>query len=1001
MQRIDYISPAFQSTPSGHAVAGRAIAVFVVLLMGIVVAQPVAGQVPVQQVDGVASFDSPEALRAHLERSPNDFQARRQYADLLYEAGSYREAVGQYERFLQHMQGSPDTIQRYLIAIAGYPGDEARGVAAAEKYLAVYPTDHELYMRLGYFRMWQGNYDAAREAFGQALKLNPDHTLSQQGLAEASAGETLEQRLDNPPPAVAADPADYPQLDERRYRFIYDLLSYNRFFSAHEQLMLLAERHDGTQRWLELFSQIDNALVRATGNSPVYPIDRYRYLLAHQPDNLLVRYALVDEYLEKDRIEEAYRALLVPEHVDAQDAGYVHRLQMLDSRRNTWIQERILALEKQLAEEPDNERRISQLIGFFQIARRPEDAVELYRRWLTLHPELDGVRYQYARLLLDIGMYSDAMGEASTLLETNPENVEYLRLYVRITLACDVPLTDALARVNTYLETYPEDVDVLLDLSELHLQEDNPQEADMLLRRAFTFGLPQDRGRLLYLDRRIEQALRRDEIAQEVAMLGEARALAVQGNYDNAIVRFEDYFQLKGTRTRADMKEFAQLYSLSGDFETAASILEAIQRKGYTLSVAKEVARNRYYLGDHAGAIRELERVIEKNPRDAEAREFLQQVYLESLRYRQADSVYLSRVDRLAENSRLQAEFEERLIQRISLVERAIDTDFVGLVVPVSQYIRAKGSITSYEHWGQGLLTQVTLPAAPRPFMITAGLVSHFVNGTRRLLPGTPNTLTRINQVMAGSYFDLTPPVYSANAGYTNRLWLQFGVFDYSGARTIGFADLRFLKQVPNKYSASIGARSTEAALQLWSPAGGEFGLRLTQFDVKARSVDIMADSTLRVSGSLALNLVSGRADSTITRIGNNNGTDLRLEASYRILRNTYLGLSFNNIHYQNTLETYFSPRGYQAYDIWVEYEREVWTQWFLRTRATTGLVSYRRGAFAMRLESDLIYRFNPHLSLSLSGSGGYSVRFLDGQQFLRDEGFKTFVFAGALYWTL
>ena len=151
----------------------------------------------------------------------------------------------------------------------------------------------------------------------------------------------------------------------------------------------------------------------------------------------------------------------------------------------------------------------------------------------------------------------------------------------------------------------------------------------------------------------------------------------------------------------------------------------------------------------------------------------------------------------------------------------------------------------------------------------------------------------------------------------------------------------------------------------------------------------------------MAVNFVKGRPDSTLTRIGNNVGSDLRLEASYRIIKNTYLGLSFNNIHYQNTLETYFSPRNYQAYDIWIEYEREVFSQWFWRSRATSGLVSYRRGAFAARLESDLIYRFNPHLSFNLSASAGYSVRFIDGQQVLRDEGFKTFVFSGALYWTL
>lgn len=976
----------------------------IVVTSGIHMLMPaVHAQVPVIEdlEQGTPAYKGPEMLQQHLEEFPNDLQARRQYADILFEVGRYREAANQYERFLQHLQGSPDTIQRYLIAIAGYPGEEARGVAAAEKYLSIYPTDHDIYMRLGYFQLWQGNFRPAIQAFEQALQLNPDHTPSQEGLANAQAGVTLLQRLENPPPTTVSDPSEYPQLDERRYRFIYDLLSYNRYFAAYEQLMLLAERHDGTQRWLELFSKIDNALVREIGSSPVYPIDRYRYLLAHQPDNVVARYALVDEYIDYDRIEEAYRVLLAPDHVDSQDADYIHRLQMLDTRRNTWIKDRIVELEKQLAEDPDDEAKIERLITLFQIARRPEDAVELYRRWLSLHPELTGIRYLYARLLMDIGVYGDAKEEVEGLLISDPSDVRFIRLYVRIIMACDAPVAIAYDLLNNYLDQYPDDVDVILDLSELYLQQDNPQEADVLLRRAFTKGEPADRSRLLYLDRRIEQALRRKELARQASMLAEARAMATQGQYATAIERYESYFAMKGTHTRRDMQEFAQLYSLSGDYTQAASILQAIQNKGYTVAVAKEIARNRYYLGDHSGAIIELEEVVAQNPRDAEAREFLQQIYLESQRYGLADSVYLSRVARLAENSKLKADFEERLIERISLIERSIDTDFVGLVVPISQYIRAKGSISSYEHWGQGLMTQVTLPATPRPFMITAGLVSHFVNGTRRLLLGTPLTLSRINQVMAGSYFDLSAPAYAANAGYTNRIWLQFGVFDYEGARTVGFADLRYLKRDPGKYNASLGVRSTEGALHLWSPAGGEFGLRLTQFSAKGKSLNIMADSTLRVSAELNVNLVKGRPDSTLTRIKHNTGTELRLEASYRVLRNTYLGLSFTNIDYKHSLETYFSPQSYQAYDIWMEYEREVFSQWYWRSRATAGLVSYRRGAFGARLESELIYRFNPHLSLSVGGSGGYSVRFLDGREVLRDEGFKTFVFSGALYWTL
>jgi len=433
----------------------------------------------------------------------------------------------------------------------------------------------------------------------------------------------------------------------------------------------------------------------------------------------------------------------------------------------------------------------------------------------------------------------------------------------------------------------------------------------------------------------------------------------------------------------------------------AIGILDALQEKSYSPVIAREIARNRYYLKDHAGAIMVLEELLARHPRDVESRDLLQQVYLETQRYAQADTVYYERVRQVAENTHLKASYEQLVNEQIRLVERAIDTDFVGLIVPVSEYTRAEGSITSYEHWAQGLLTQVTLPAEPRPFMITAGLVSHYLEGTRRLLLDTPHALTRVNQVTVGSYFDLTAPDFKTRLAYTNRIWMQFGVFDYAGTRTMGYADVRYLKQKPGRYALSLGARSTEGALALWSPAGGEFGLRLIQFDVKGRSSSILPDSTLRVRGSLALNLVKGRSDSTLAGIGRNAGTDFKLEVSYRVLRNTYLGLAFSNIDYRHTLDTYFSPSNYRSYDVWVEYEREIFGSLFWRTRGTAGLVSYRRGAFAARLESDLIYRFHPHLSFNLSSSAGYSIRFLDGQGSLRDDRFRMFMLSGALYWTL
>ena len=947
------------------------------------------------------AFENLTELERYLANRPGDHQARRQYADKLYVDGRFQEAAVQYEIFLQHLQGAPDTVHRYLMAIAGYPGDNWRGERAAEHYLGFYPTDHELLMRLGYFRLWQGKYNGAVEAFQQALRYRPDHEPSREGLGEAQAGIELRNRLDTPPPTDVSDPSEYPQLDERRYRFIYELLNHQRYFSAYEQLMLLADRHDHTNRWLALYTEIDRLLVEATGTTPAFPIDRYSYLLSLQPDNRIVRYALVDALIENDRLEEAYETLLTLDHVDVQDSGFIARLNTLDDWKADWLEERIERLEDELEIQPDNEATLSQLAAFYQVARRPEDALCIYERWLALEPDAHEVRFEYARLLLDLGRAREAHSDVEKLVMGDSLNIDYIRLFTRASLMEGGDEARAISLLQAHLNRNTNDVDVLLDLAEIYLSIDDPQQADLLLRRAFTLGEPSDRNRLLYLDRQIEQALRRHERRSWQLALANAREKAQHGNYEEAIAGYESYFELKGVRTRPVLEELARIYALSGDHTMAVSIFEALQQYGYTASVAKEIARNRYYLTDHAGAIEELEAVVQKNPRDFEARELLQQIYHEVQRFAQADTTYHAHITEMADNTRLEGSYSERLIERINLIERAINTDYVGLVVPVSQYIRARGSITDYEHWGQGLMTQVTLPAKPRPFMITAGLISHFLRGTRRLLPGTPFSIARVNQVMAGTYFDLTAPEYDRGAGYTNRLWLQLGLFDYAGSRTTGFWDLRYLKKKPDRYTASIGARSTEGAVTMWSPAGGEFGLRLTQFDADIRSVHILADSLIRVRADVAVNLVKGLRDSTLAGRRHNVGTDARFEASIRFLPHSYVGLAYSNIDYRYTLDTYFSPKSYLAYDLWLEYENEILEQWFWRFRGTSGLISYRRRSFAARVETDLIYRFSPHLSISISGSAGYSVRFVNGEESLRDNRFRTYLFTGALYWTL
>lgn len=955
-------------------------------------------QVPVRQTTLFSEKDL-AILQERIEENPNDYLARRQYADALYEFGRFREAADNYEVFLQHFQGAPDTIHRFLISIAGYAGDNLRGEKATAKYLTFYPSDHALYTRLGYFRLWQGKHEPSIEAFNQALKLNPGDFEAQKGIIEANAAISLNNRLSRNIPEVPSDSSSYPQLDERRYRFIQELMHYRRYSSAYDELMLLRERHDHTRRWLALYTEIDTALLSILGRTPAYPVDRYYYLLQHQPDNLAIRYNLVEEFIANNRIGEAYETLMTLDHVDPQDTIYLSLLNEIDGKKEDWLVGRIEEVEEQVAQDSADVSLLKELIDLYQFARRPEETLPLYEQWVSIDTST-AVQFQYTQALLDTGDYPRALAETEELLESSPLNIEYIQLYTRLALANRASVDRSIQLLDDYLDVEPEHVDALLDLSDLYLAKGNAPKADTLLRKGFTLGQPRDRYRLYLLDQKISMQLLSLEKQRQEYVLYQSQREAVAENYEEAIKLYLSYLDIKGIRTRQDLIELARLYSLSEDYLTALSILYELKEKGAPPTLLKEIARNRYYMADHSGAILELRTYIDAFPNDVEARSMLQQIYVEVQDFQEADSI-LTPIEQIADNSRLTRSFKRRVNERITLIERSISTDYVGLVVPVSRYTRAQGSITSYEHWAQGLLTQITMPADPRPFVLTAGLISHFLEGSRRLLPNTLSSLSRVNQVLVGSYFDLTEPPVGSSVGYRDRLLLNFGVFDYSGGRTTGFAEIYYLRHRPGKYTASVGWQNTEGGIALWSPAGGEFGLRLSQFETSLESDHILPDSLLRVRAEVDVNNVRGVADSTLTNRDKNNGVNVRLEASIRVLKNTYLGASLNGISYRNTLETYFSPSKYRAYDVWVEYEDELIGDWYFRTRLTSGIAFYRRSSFAARVEADVIYRFNQQLSFSLNTSAGYSVRFLDGEEALRDNRFRMALFSAALYWTL
>ncbi|MBO6574807.1 MAG: tetratricopeptide repeat protein [Rhodothermales bacterium] len=1170
------------------------------------------------------------SLRRLVEANPDNLAFLIRYADALFDARYWQEAADQYGLYLNRTQGTPDIVQRYLIAIANYPGDNALGEAVADEYVAIYTTDDDLWMRLGYFRLWQGNYAGALEACEQSLLLNPANAESRDCqlqarnpdviarsstypidvafrdvranpddrarryqlidllieaeryfearqqldiLADANRGQAEWQRRDRvveqglrvSPGALSTFPIDVktrallqnprqddvrfelidllvaddryfeaqqnlqylrnehgnserwrtrwedvsaelaklddggrsrlstypidvltrdlmvnpnqdqkrfelvellienrryfeadqnlavlaprhrrtnnwrrlnqraeaglraaerrrptpqqefivdrlyrelkatPGNDTKRFQLVDQLIKYDRYAEAYDQLVLLRDRHGEGRQWLSAFIKVDDGLVRA--GTPIYAIDRWTYRLMFDPSDSAVRFQLVDALAEEGRVAEALEILTDSRYTDVGNPGYQSRLRRIADLRFAIAEQRVAELEDRLVANPNDSAALREIADHYLVLGRDEEAFETYAALLSIEPGNDAMRADFAEALQSRGYYDQALMQADYLLDRQPDNTEFQRLFVLASIAQgDLDQLGEAYVTNLMDGPGSNDPELLLVLAEYRLLRGDVEAADNYVRMADALGDTRFSTRISTVHQLVSRERIRLAEAGRLDMLNEARRLAAARQFNRAIDAYEDYFEQQGRRSRSELKELAQVHTAAADYVTALSILNALQEQAWEYDVAKEIGRNQIYREDYSGALRTLEDLANRNPRDFEVRFLMADAYRELGLFTQAEAVYAD-AQRLADASEV---IEERsaaldVSMRQSLAQSGEwqGMDFAGIIVPVAEAVVARGGGTRYDRWAQGMQTHVTIPWGYGTVLM-AGVNSHFIDGTRQLIPNSPTTRGRINQIFAAGYRDLTPPEVEYNhASYTNRVSGEVGIFDYEGGRTVGFGGIRYWRQDPGVYRGSVGLRTSEGAIELWSPAGGEYNLRLTQLNIRGHVPSVMPDSTLRLSGNVSFNVVRDNFGNTGNSSDTNFGTNILLEGSYKILGQTWLGLTYYQIDYRSRTDLYFSPRNYASYDLFLEYEKNVPFQSYLRLRGAMGIVSRSSGFVSRRIEMDWIRRLATNWSFNMSGSLGQSTRSLGSGATSFIDRYNTFTVSAALSWTL
>ena len=173
------------------------------------------------------------------------------------------------------------------------------------------------------------------------------------------------------------------------------------------------------------------------------------------------------------------------------------------------------------------------------------------------------------------------------------------------------------------------------------------------------------------------------------------------------------------------------------------------------------------------------------------------------------------------------------------------------------------------------------------------------------------------------------------------------------------------------------------------------------RLDVTGSYVAALPDSLLRFGGRLAVNVVSDNLGLSAGSNDRNIGSDVMIEAAYKVIDHTYVGIAHHQLNYQSRTDTYFSPDHYEVTELFVEFERERYSKWYLRLRGAIGAVSRSSGSISQRLELDLIRRLTDNVSITLSSTLGEASRALGGGASALFNQYNTFHFTGTVRWTL
>ena len=686
-----------------------------------------------------------------------------------------------------------------------------------------------------------------------------------------------------------------------------------------------------------------------------FPIDKYYRAIKKDPADNESRSKLIEELIKYERIEEAYKQLLIIKTTVQNDPKVEEQWKFVQAFRDTVYRQRIDQLKEKIAQNPGDKASVLKIIDYYDFIQDYTSAISTLDAYLEGHPndKDQAIRYRLARMAAWGKEWDKSYQVINKLLEDSPDNLDYQLLKGQILIwiprdtvtaqAFQVDSNVVRKLLSNVLEKRPDNLEALMAMGQFEVYQKNFTAAQEYTDKAKTID-PYD-DNVQKLQDIIFFAKSRDEEEKVYNILQEGRKLALVEKWEEAIPFYLEYIS-KSEPNTIITRELGDVYFLAKKYDEAKQTYDKVLSTGFDYDAAMQRSRLSYATGDSLAAVMGFKQVTIERPDEFEPHLLLGDSYLKLKMYDSARVQY----DMLSTWSLDSAKTADLKLRKGWL-------PITGLKAILEYFPSYVGLAPQAMFYSDNLSFKIARVGARLELGI-AQFLSIGASFYRTRISAKRESLVQetVDEIENFSG-DQTFTTFKGHVFLTlsDEIKLGVGLGRASSGYLNGRDDIDAYLQVEKKdlYKAALTYQNSDAVLLLYSP----YLIDQRYYSQLLKGTwEYFAPSGLTFSGYYTY----------ISVDDNNAGNDLQLRLGKGFYDKITAGYEYMYSNYKYKSVNYYSPRNFESHCLFFDIGLEKTKEWEVKTG---GKIGYIPNGSLISLMGYLNTKYEPSQKFKFEGS--------------------------------